>query len=218
MANDENSNVQFDEINNQNLIDYYNFLENTILIYSTLIILIVGLILNSINIVICLRRRIQKETIGFYSPLMSTFNISSLIFGFIVLAPQNKPILILSSLNCKFIFYALHISIHLTSWIYVMCSFDRMICITYPRKHKIFKNKILLFFLFGLLFAIVSFLNIKDFFFNVEYVDSLNYTLTFSYQNKTCTSFLPNIILIRSVINQLLQIILPFILELILNI
>ena len=48
--------------------------------YFCIVICNKGIVANILNILVCLRKELLKNTIGFYNILMSTFNILTLIF------------------------------------------------------------------------------------------------------------------------------------------
>ena len=127
-----------------------------------------------LNILICMRKRLQRESIGFYSPLISTFNITSLLYGFFVLYLPTSSYYLASSLNCKLFFYLGRITLQMTSWLYAMCSLDRMIWITYPDKYKIFKNRNFLASIALGLFALICVLNVQTCFTLLEKMMSVN--------------------------------------------
>jgi hypothetical protein len=51
--------------------------------FTILIVTNLGLITNTLNIFISLKRSIQQSTMGFYNIIMSVFNIFSLVAGYV---------------------------------------------------------------------------------------------------------------------------------------
>ena len=198
-------------IYDQDQYEYLTRLQNEISFYSCWIILIIGLISNTLNIIICMRKRIQREAIGFYSPLMSIFNVTSLVYGFFTFYKSTRMYYLESTLNCTLFFYLGRITYQMSSWLYVMCSLDRMICITYPRKYKLFKKRHILTLTVLGLFMTICLLNIPNLFYQV--IDN-----TSKNETKLCTPSSPFVILIRDTIALLMRTALPIVLEFFINI
>ena len=196
-------------MNDASQIFELSLIEYKIAVYSCLIILPLGLLTNSLNILVCMRKQILKQTMGFYSPIMSLFNMTSLFISFLVDYPPIQFVMFNSSLNCVLYSYLLRISLQMSSWLYVMCSLDRMLFITYPHRFKFLKKKSLLCLVCGILFVAICLLNVPNLWLTVVRADNSSTAL--------CTSMQPNLVLVRDLIAQCMRTVLPVLIEATLN-
>ena len=141
--------------------------------YSSVIVGGIGILANLMNILVGAQRALQKNTLGFYNIHMSIFNILTLIFVcFLSYLPQSngshEQLIQTSSLNCKFISYFLRIFAAMSSWINVMVTMDRMLCVCLINRFKFVhdKNKLLLIVL--AVFAIICCIYMPSLFFHLE--------------------------------------------------
>jgi len=189
--------------------------------YTILIITNLGLITNTLNIFISLKRSIQQSTMGFYNIIMSVFNIFSLVAGYVAVFPQtiSKPDLNLSStFSCIAIAYLQRLVIHMSSWINVMISADRMICVSFPGRFNFINNKKILSFIALGLFIVISILNGANFLFYLKIQTTIDPTTNQTIiTSKACTSN-PQVVLIRDTISVTIRVMLPVIIDTILNI
>jgi hypothetical protein len=194
-----------------------NYLQVNISIYSCWLILSIGITTNLFNIYICTRKSIFKETMGFYNPIMSTFNIFALIFGFIYLYPQTNSLLVVSTFSCITISYLGRVFFQISSWLNVMCSFDRMICITYPKRFNFLKNKTILSLIALGIFAFLLVLNVENVFFDLIDHNQTSLMSLYNIQIRLCSSPYKTLVIVRDFIAQFMRTILPVILEFCLN-
>ena len=145
-----------------------SMVRNNIVYYNCLTIMNIGFASNILNILICLRKSIQKNTMGLYNILMSTFNILSFMFAYLLFFPESigKEDLVTSSYySCILISFFSRVFIQMSSWVNVMVSVDRTIFISYPNKFNFLKNKkIIIWIVFGI-FLLMCGVNVPNFFF-----------------------------------------------------
>ena len=121
-----------------------NTTSNKVIYYSCLIIINVGFVANILNISICLRKRIKSEMMGYYNILISFFNILSLICAYMLFFPASagfKDLLLISNVNCVLIGYTTRVFVQMSSWLHVIVSLDRTICISFPNRFAFMTNK-----------------------------------------------------------------------------
>ena len=129
---------------NSNLINTLNNVQLQISTYLPFVLLPIGLLGNVMNILVCARKPIRKETTGFYYSLMSLFNIPSIIVGFIATYPATSNRLYASTFDCVAILFSFRIGVQMYAWLNVMAAWDRMMCVTFPARFKfIYKRKFL---------------------------------------------------------------------------
>ena len=199
---------------NSNLINTLNNVQLQISTYLPFVLLPIGLLGNIMNILVCARKPIRKETTGFYYSLMSLFNIPSIIVGFIATYPATSNRLYASTFDCVAILFSFRIGVQMYAWLNVMAAWDRMMCVTFPNRFKFIYERKFLCSSASILFIFVSLINTPNFFFKII-------TITSSVDNSTqifCTTSIKNLVLVRDSISQLMRTVLPFILELILNV
>ena len=200
-------------MSNSSLINSLYDLEIQIATYSSLLVLPIGLVSNILNIIICMQKAIRKETIGFYSGMMSLFSIPLLIIGFIAIYPSTSNLLYNSNFDCVAILYTFRIAVQMFAWLNVMVALDRMMCVTFPTRFKFIYKRTFLFTTVLILFSLVLLANSANFFFKIITVNSLANNSTQIF----CTTKIQNLLLVRDIISQLMRSILPFLFELILN-
>ena len=150
-------------------------LQKQISYYSCLTIGSIGLISNLINMAVCMRKKIGKEAMGFYNPLMSLFNILSLISGILQLFPTSigqNDLIVASNYHCILMSYLTRVSIHMSSWLNIMLSLDRTISITHPNRFTWHKDRgMLVKIVFGILMVILV-INVPNLMFGVIVVET----------------------------------------------
>jgi len=111
--------------------------------YSSIFIGSIGFITNFMNIGICQRKKLTKNTtMGLYNTFMSIFNVLAIVFvGFLNVFPQSigeMELVTSTMLSCKLIPYFSRVVIQCVAWSNVLVTFDRMlmVCIQ-TRNHRI---------------------------------------------------------------------------------
>ena len=196
-------------MSNSNLINSLNNLQIQIATYSCLFILPVGIVGNILNMIICMRKDIRKETMGFYNGMMSLFNIPLIIVGFIAIYPPTSNRLLNSTFDCVAILYSFRIAIQMFAWLNVMAAWDRMMCVTFPTRFKFVYKRKFLFASVLILLIIILLVNSTNFFFQVIVINSPinNSTQIF------CTTKIENLLFVRDMISQVMRTALPFVFE-----
>ena len=199
---------------------YYSFLINQIEYYGCLVLVNIGLIANLLNILISLRKNIQKITMGFYNVVMSVFNILLLIIaGYLNIFPQalgRAQFISNSYYGCNILSYLLRTILQMTQWLNVLITLDRTICVTFPTRFLFIKNKRKLLQIVLAMFVIICILNVINVFFHIEDKSSplLFANETFNYT--VCTSnSLVNLLSATSAM--ITRIIVPLTLQVVMN-
>ena len=188
--------------------------------YSFLIVSNLSFISNLLNILICNRRKLlKKNTFGLYNTLMSSFNILSLIFSYLIYFPYSideQDLLLKSTLNCVLISYLNQVCLQMCSWLNVTMSIDRTISIGFSHKFSFHKSKRNINIICACLCLIICLANVEIFFGAITSKTIIdrdeNRTLSFQY----CIS-LSQVGPISDVISQTMRTVLPVILEFLLN-
>ena len=188
--------------------------------YSCLTIVNLGLLSNILNIIVCFRKNIRKKTMGFYNVAMSTFDIINFVLGYMVNFPPSighQNFYLISDISCSLLSYIIRICVQMSSWLNVMVSFDRIICILYPSRFKFIENKNKLSLIMLSLFFIICIINVPNAFFSVIVQVTLNPLTNQTLATSMACSSTKRITLARDIIAQLMRTLIPVILEAILN-
>ena len=181
-------------------------------IFYSCVIGLTGFMLgNILNIMICLRKRIRKEMMGFYNIIISIWNILALVSGFVMFFPSSihiQDLLLVSDFSCVAINYVMRVCVQMSAWLHVFLTIDRYLCVAFNNKLKyIFNNRKRLSLIFLSLFALICVLNAPNFWFRLV-------SLTNKSNVKECTSS-SFVYLIRNTIVSLFRIFLPIIFQVI---
>jgi hypothetical protein len=128
-----------------------------------------GIFLNIISVIILSRKPLRKTTMGFYNIVLAIINgsLMIIIFWFSFPSLYFRVPHWWSVIYCKTIVFLSRGLADLSSWVNVMFCFDRMICIAFPRRFKIIKNKIFLFSVLLFMILIIAGVNFQSFEYDV---------------------------------------------------
>jgi hypothetical protein len=192
-----------------NLFVYYSFLTLSNLSFLS----------NILNILVCSRMKIRKNTFSLYNTFMSLFNMLSLVFSYLIYFPSSigrQDLLLKSTLNCLLITYFNKICVQMCSWLNVSLSIDRTICVAFPNRFLFHKRKRNIILMCSSLFLVICLVNVENFLGNITirtYLASAeNRTLSFLY----CISLSP-VGPVSDIISQVMRTVLPVLLEFLLN-
>ena len=195
-----------------------NKISNDIVYYTCITIVNIGFASNILNILICSRKSMQTNTMGYYNILMSIFNILSFVSAYLLFFPVTigkKDILLDSYISCIIVTYLPRVFIQMSSWLNVMVSLDRTMCISYPKKFKFLSNKIIISWAVVAIFILICCLNIPNVFFRIGNQTTFIANVT---SNRTICGASDEIVLLKYTMIVVMRIILPIILTIILNI
>jgi hypothetical protein len=170
------------------------------------------------------RKALRKTTMGFYNIVLAIINGSLMIVLFWLSFPSIflKVPYWWSVIYCKSIVFLSRVLADLSSWVNVWFCLDRMVCIAFPRRFKIIKNKIFLFSVLLLMILIIAGVNFQsfDYYIVVSYSSNSTVNQNGSESNATeiytCTAS-ENTKLISSFIDTIFRVTLPFMLSIILD-
>lgn len=189
------------------------------LYYVNLIILPLGIVFNLITILIFNRKKFSKNTMGFYYSIVALIDILSLIMLFLFFfgISIDSDFVSISNISCKMINYWTRVFNQLSSWINVLITVDRLICIKYSNNRFVFlKNKFILSLILLCNFILLCILNIPNLFYNLAPQSSQNTTATEQTVFKCVAP--ASLATIRDICANISKLFLPFILMIISNI
>ena len=203
----------------QQFIKNLNLAGYNLTFYTVIIISNVGILANILNILLSLRKRIySKSNMGFYNILISVANIISFSTSYVQYLPpivKWTNLLLVSNFSCIIINYSVQVAVRMSSWINVMISIDRMVCVCFPNKFMFLnKKKNILIILFGLFVSMTIFSGLNAFLKVINIQTSFNYTTNTSKITPFCTSN-KNALLIRDIIGIFTRSVLPIVLQII---
>lgn len=190
---------------------------DSILFFSSFVLIPIGIFLNFTQMLILLRRRFLISIMAMYYQLISIYNIFILIVTWFNFMSKSSftNIDFITDIGCKLLAFFFRLALQICSWLNVLVTLDRLIFIVFSTKFKFWRSKrnILILFFFSHFFFMA--VNIPNFFFN-----SISRSTNLSnqtFETKVCTASL-EIFLIRSITSQVIGIYVPFGLMVILNV
>lgn len=183
------------------------------LYYVNLIIVPLGIVFNFLNLFVFSRKRFKNDTMGFYYTLLAILDIFVLIMlflGFFGIS-IDRDFTEISNFSCKAISYFLRVFIHMSSWLNVLITVDRLVCIKYSnKKFHFLKNKSILSIIIFVLFLIFCLVNIPNLFFSLNNQSQYNESLDKNDKIfKCCGSY--EISMSRDLIFNIIASFLPFV-------
>jgi len=196
------------------------FATYTVEYYGCLIIVNAGLVANSLNILVSMRKELQKNTMGFYNILMSVFNnLTLIVVAYLNMYPQTigqEAMLTRSNYSCMLVLYATKIFPHMASWLSVMVTLDRMICVFNTNRFKFINEKRKLFFIALGLFMSICAINVPNLFFSLQTQATYDMGTNQTTLNIECTATY-SIRLIRDTLGSITRVLLPTVLSFVIN-
>ena len=199
-------------------IAYFSTIQHQYSFYSFLIVANIGFLVNFLNIITFILRgeKFSKNSMRFYNLLISTSNILALVASYVYLFPNTMGMQnfeLISNISCILLSYALRVFLQLSSWLNVMTTLDRLICLTYPGRCKWIKDtRKLTVAALGLFLGLVL-INLPNAWFKLE-------TQTTNAANETsllCTAN-ANIVGLRDLIGVSMRFAVPLVFEVLLNV
>jgi hypothetical protein len=194
----------------QNHIPYLNSISNKIIFLGSTIIAIVGIVSNTLNIVICLRKELRSSLLSYYNILISIFNILTFVATLCFYFPITlgfESLVTLSDISCATLSFALRVVIQMSIWINVGVTIDRFLCVSFPSKFKFNTDRKKLSWIFFGVFIVLLLLNIPNLFFKINQNGG----------SLVCSSTNSLIVLIRNLEIGLFRAVLPAILHIVLS-
>ncbi|RNA29071.1 hypothetical protein BpHYR1_040832 [Brachionus plicatilis] len=194
---------------NIDLLIWRSNLNDTVIIFSSLVLIPIGIVLNFTQMMILLRKRFLMSIMAMYYQLISIYNILILIvtwFYFMSKSDLTK-IDFITDIGCKLLSFFFRLAYQICSWLNVLVTLDRLIFIVFSTKFKFWRSKrniLILFFCSHLIFLAV---NIPNFYFT-----SISRTTNISnqtFRTKVCTASFEMFIL-RSITSQIAGVYAPF--------
>ena len=119
-----------------------DFLANFIF-YSCVIVVMSYILGNILNILICLRKNIRKEIMGYYNVIISIWNILALSTGLTLYFPTSiyvEDLVLLSDFSCASINYVMRVCVQMSAWLHVCLTIDRYLCVKFNKKLNFLLN------------------------------------------------------------------------------
>ena len=185
------------------------FIENT-RFYASILMPTTGLFTNILNIIICLRKTLRTNLVGYYNFTISTWNILLFITFLIVYLPPivyKQDLTLKSNTLCWSLSYVSRIMPQMAIWSNVLLTIDRFMSVSFPGRCGFRNNrKILSFILLGM-FVLILILNTPNIFYKI---------LIENNGTRVCSST-KEIVLIRNIVIALFGIVLPAVTHIILS-
>jgi hypothetical protein len=166
-----------------------------------------------------MRKQFSKYNIGFYNIYIAVNNNIVIILAFLIFYSQSKDddVQLWSNVACKSINFIFRSLVMYNSWLNVLITVDRLLCIKYPNKYKhIEKRKFIYPILFFLLLGNMI-CNSPSLLLYVVSIQTYNQITNQTLITKKCTSA-ELAINIRDTLVIIFRILLPFLLMFIFNI
>ena len=146
---------------------------------TSIIFFPLGIVLNLFSIFIFLRKKFQKNKVGFLNIILIISQTLGLIFGLLIysLLPSiGFNLDIHSNINCKLLRYCRRIFGQFASWCQVLLTIDLFLFTKFSRKYRFFKKKRNLLLSIIIIFIMLMIINIADLFYELKET---------TYNNKT---------------------------------
>lgn len=150
---------------------FINKLNTDISTYFVITSSSIGIPLNILNIIVFSRLMYQKTNMGFLCTCQAIVDL--MLFLITLLLARSSPFIFPVSLDtlsdpmCRFIKYIRRLPLHISSWMAVLITFDRVIFILYGngRKFKFMKKKTSLAAIMAVMFTSLAIIDIPNLFF-----------------------------------------------------
>jgi hypothetical protein len=184
--------------------------------YMTVIVGNFGIVFNGVNIVVSLRKAIQKiKVMGHFNVCISCSNILLLTFiTYLLLFPPSigYPDLASSSIfGCMFLQYFLRVFATISNWLYVLLTYDRINLFSDNYENSFLNRKRNVRLVIGLVSFVIFVLHGANLFFYPE-------TRIINSKNVTICSSSNTIMMIRDYMGLLIRIVLPLVLQTVFNV
>ena len=208
-------------LENKEFVAKINDILTKILFYSGSILSSIFILGNMLNILICTRKKLLKEMIGFYNIIMSVFNIITIVMINLVVFPTTlnyQDLTTFSFFSCISIMYFTRVSVQMSSWLHVFLSLDRYLCVAHLNRLKfILKDKKKISFIILALFVFILIINSPNFFFRLTYESIIDSQSNQTQVSVVCTAT-SSILLIRNIIAIVIRIVLPLVLQMVFSV
>jgi hypothetical protein len=137
---------------NINFINTLNAISKQFTWYTAIIVIVVGIVGNLISLYIYTRPELNKKTnTGFLYGWLCMLSIYAIcIYAFIYLNSQFGGSVFGYSVNlntpCGMFFFVIRTAYYSTSWMQILISFDRFVCVCYPTKAALMSKKVCTFY------------------------------------------------------------------------
>ncbi|CAF0910358.1 unnamed protein product [Brachionus calyciflorus] len=204
------------------ILEDYKYIEwairttQSILFFVSVIIFPIGIIFNTLEIIIFRKPKFQKTTMGFYFTINSSLNLFIIFYLLIFIPPSIKGhyLHLKSDLTCKFYYFFLRVLYQSSSWLNVFITADRLVFVLYPNRFKFQKDKLKLSIFLFVFLLLISTVSLPNLFMKRTVIESI-------YLNKSLLSIYctanPSVLLIRDIELITMRTCLPFILMFLLN-
>jgi hypothetical protein len=223
-------------INEMAYIERIEHFENLFLKYTGLIMSPIGLMLNTLMIIVYSRKSFRKTTMGFYYVILGFFDniaIISLFTGSYRLT-TGLDFLTLSELSCRLTMYFVRMTQQIPGWIEVLITYDRLAFVAYPNRFQFLRSRLNITLMIAGIILVLCCVNSVNLWLVVTEktlgaFKSMNSTssiksasdadrscVDYEYLNKSitlkeCSHFDPNFTFIRDILSITSRIILPFV-------
>ena len=148
--------------------------------WYTLIFCSLGIVLNTIGLVVFTRKTFWDMSMGFYNCVLACVNNLTLVSMLVYFIPLSYNINRLTSslTECILIILCHRVFTRMSSWLDVIITVDRMVYISYPRQFQFMNKKKFLCLVVGGLFVLVLVANAQTFSYTLETTLTNNNTKT----------------------------------------
>jgi hypothetical protein len=205
---------QFNDESEKEIL-FLSSLNKTILYYYLTVLIPIGIVTNTISILIFMRPNMNKTTMGFYNITIAISNILALLCYVFVQNLQvffNVNFLTLSPAACPLGYLVRRTIRELTPMIEAFVTVDRFCAVFYPRRFKILTNKKKLLAGMFVMYVILVLLSFQNWFFYLRVSKSSNNTTV-----ATCTA-IPLVSISSDLVSNLLRVYIPISIMAILNV
>ena len=150
----------------------------------------VGFLLNTIIILVFMRKTFRSNSMGVCNIIISITNNIILIFNFGMYYTDSygTNVLVMSDFFCVLFYYSTRVFSSFHSWLIVMFSFNRLTYLAYPFRFKFMRKKLFLCVASLVLFVINAILFLPNFYYSVKTSSIVSNQTNATLIVKTCGS------------------------------
>lgn len=174
--------------------------------YFLIILLPIGVFFNFVSLYLFSRPKMNKTYMGYLFAILSIWNNVQLIYELLII---KAPLVFLYSLNtCGLLTYFKQNIFNISSWLHVIISIERFICVSQPKR---IPTKKLLNLIMGIFILFIVVTNTTYlFFYQVNEFNTTNFTVKFCASSK-------QVVITSETIVMLMRVYIPLILIIVLN-
>lgn len=192
-------------------------LNKTILTIITIILVLIGLTLNTLAIFVFLRPRFKQNPMGIYKVVMNINYNAIAILNTLIYFPMSlgTNLTLWSNFSCFFLYYSSRVLTTFASWLILIACLDMLLKVIFPKKKIISKKGLLLTIAFTLISLI--FIHLPNAYLHVQTTRSFLNSTNLTIISKRCLADSVDMNTVIDLTRLLIRLFVPFTLIIIID-